>query len=1744
MQTVAVPDLSGPAADAPDAITAAGLTVGEASTAYSDSVAAGDVISQDPAAGAEVELGTAVSYVESLGVQTVAVPDLSGPAADAPDAITAAGLTVGEASTAYSDSVAAGDVISQDPAAGAEVELGTAVSYVESLGVQTVAVPDLSGPAADAPDAITAAGLTVGEASTAYSDSVAAGDVISQDPAAGAEVELGTAVSYVESLGVQTVAVPDLSGPAADAPDAITAAGLTVGEASTAYSDSVAAGDVISQDPAAGAEVELGTAVSYVESLGVQTVAVPDLSGPAADAPDAITAAGLTVGEASTAYSDSVAAGDVISQDPAAGAEVELGTAVSYVESLGVQTVAVPDLSGPAADAPDAITAAGLTVGEASTAYSDSVAAGDVISQDPAAGAEVELGTAVSYVESLGVQTVAVPEVRGQSQEDATAAIEAADLTVGEVLERTNANVPAGAAVRTEPAMGETVDIGSAVTLIVSKGPKQVEVPDVVGMTEADAIAAIEAAELAAGASSDEYSDAVPAGSVISTSPSAGSTVDANSAVDYLLSRGVEQVLVPQVIDLAEADAIAAITAASLTVGSVDSAFDEDIAAGNVSGQDPMAGSEVDKGSAVAYTVSDGPTPFVQVPAVRDLPQADAITTIEGASLTVGEVLERTHEKVAAGNAIRTEPQEGEEILFGESVELYISIGTNVRTIPDVSGQPAAEAQAALETEDLAVIVDERTNAKVPAGDAVKTEPAAGTETEIGDEVTLVVSKGPKQVDIPDVVGLARGAARTAIADAELKPGDETVVGDTAPKNTVIAQDPVPGGRVDKGSSVAITLSSGPPQVVVAEVRDVPAGEAQARLEADGLAVTTREARNANVAAGDAVKTEPAAGTPVDVGTEVTLTVSTGPKPVVVPDVVGSRKGAATTAITDAGLVVGEQVSAEDAAAKNTVIGQDPVAGSELPAGSSVNLTLSSGPPSVEIPAVKNTPAAEAQSTLEGLGLVVETQERSNASVAAGDAVRTEPAAGETVLVGSDVLLTVSTGPKTAVVPDVVGSAQGAAESAIADVNLAVGTTESVDGTEAAGTVLSQDPVAGTEVPEGAAVNLSISAGPPRAEIPAVKNTPAADAQSTLEGLGLVVETVERSNASVAAGDAVKTEPAAGELVEVGSTVTLTVSKGPKPATVPDIVGLKKGAANTAIKDAGLKVGESTSVEDLAPANTVIAQDPAAGSSVGQDSSVSYTISSGPPLVEIPVVKNESEARAADTLEGLGLVVETEQRTNSSVAAGDAVKTAPAAGESVPVGSTVTLTISKGPKQVTVPNLVGLAEGAAQTTISDAELTVGTVSQVENEAPAGTVVEQSPGEGTVLDKDSPVDYTVSNGPAIEPMGLGGDLASSEVVSQLDVIASEIEPVRELELSNTPYDGSNSRQHELALAERIGIVHDTDAIKAEERALKRLGLLDDGDDLAALLERLYGQALPVAYFEDDGHLSVLESIDKLDASQRAAAARELDRALTDQTFGLDSTRVGDKTRGDKALAGYALEQGDGTAAMLAWSSAHGNSGQTNDLIVPGDDGVLASMPLLLQREYSFPFLEGRIFIDRLRDSGGWNSVNEAWGRPPESTEQILHPKLYPNDRPTTVVMDGIAGRLGNGWKEGWQQTMGELRTGVWLANGQPGEQSGPKAAVKLPRANAAAGWGGDRLVSLDGPDGQWAIVWQTKWDTEQDVEQFVSAANAVVSDLGSGVVVTADVSSGVSNPALVVVASGDDTLGSVAEALGIATATPE
>ncbi|HKZ91360.1 MAG TPA: PASTA domain-containing protein, partial [Candidatus Limnocylindrales bacterium] len=485
--------------------------------------------------------------------------------------------------------------------------------------------------------------------------------------------------------------------------------------------------------------------------------------------------------------------------------------------------------------------------------------------------------------------------------------------------------------------------------------------------------------------------------------------------------------------------------------------------------------------------------------------------------------------------------------------------------------------------------------------------------------------------------------------------------------------------------------------------------------------------------------------------------------------------------------------------------------------------------------------------------------------------------------------------------------------------------------------------------------------------------------------------------------------------------------------------------------------------------------------------------------------------------------------------------TEPAAGSEVQVGSAVSLIVSKGPKQVTVPAIVGLAEADALAALIAAEVTPGARAEVSDPAaPFGIVISQDPPAGTIVIKDSPVAYAVSLGPPIEPRGAGGSLTNPTVIGQLDAVAAGIPTARELPLGATPYDSTSHADQQALLSTRSTFIHDPARIPDEQLALRRLGLLAESHDLATLLAQLYGQDLPVVYLEQTGHQSLLANIDSLNVAQQAMAARELGRAAVNQNLGLGLARVGDLTQGDRALAGVALEQGDGTAAMLGWAaSTVGDAAPVDDAIVPGDDGLLAAMPQLLQREYSFPFLEGRLFVDRLREGGGWNAVNGAWPSPPESTEQVMHPKQYPADRPITISLDGLAGRLGGNWSEGWQQTMGELRMGVWLADGQPGTQEGPRAPIDLPRANAAAGWGGDRLVSLYGPDGTWAIVWQTTWDSPDDVSQFIEAANAAIADLpGAHAVLPADVSGGLAAPALVLITSDPGTLAGVQAALGV------
>jgi serine/threonine-protein kinase len=242
------------------------------------------------------------------------------------------------------------------------------------------------------------------------------------------------------------------------------AAGLQAQQAGEEYSETVPAGAVSSTDPVAGAKIAPGDTIALVVSRGPERYAVPDLTGQSQEqAGQSLAALTLVPGTVGEAYDDQVPAGQVVSQDPAAGTEVTRASSVSFVVSLGRQPIGVPSVVGQARD--DAVAAvqdAGL-VAEVTEQYSADVDRGLVISQEPGEGTLFR-GDAVALVVSLGPETVPVPSVEGMGAGEARAALEQAGFTVRRVE-----LLPAGPnqVLRQAPTGGQSARVGSEVTIYV-----------------------------------------------------------------------------------------------------------------------------------------------------------------------------------------------------------------------------------------------------------------------------------------------------------------------------------------------------------------------------------------------------------------------------------------------------------------------------------------------------------------------------------------------------------------------------------------------------------------------------------------------------------------------------------------------------------------------------------------------------------------------------------------------------------------------------------------------------------------------------------------------------------------------------------------------------------------------------------------------------------------------------------------------------------------------------------------------------------------------------------------------------------------------------------------------------------------------------------------------------------------------------------------------------------------------------
>lgn len=219
----------------------------------------------------------------------------------------------------------------------------------------------------------------------------------------------------------------------------------------------------------------------------------------------------------------------------------------------------------------------------------------------------------------------------------------------------------------------------------------------------------------------------------------------------------------------------------------------------------------------------------------------------------------------------------------------------------------------------------------------------------------------------------------------------------------------------------------------------------------------------------------------------------------------------------------------------------------------------------------------------------------------------------------------------------------------------------------------------------------------------------------------------------------------------VAALVAFTLTR-PATVTVPDVIGVDEATATERLESEGLDVDIELR-SNPAPRGQVTEQDPFAGSEVSEGDAVTLTVSSGPAIIPVPDVTGLPEKRATELLQEAGLVVTSAFAFSDTVPKGRAIATEPAAGTNISTGSGVTLRISRGSNKVEVPDLVGLDDQQALEALTEAELG-GNVVQRDDPAPAGRVVGQSPGPGSLVKRGSQVNIFVSTGAIAVPDVLG------------------------------------------------------------------------------------------------------------------------------------------------------------------------------------------------------------------------------------------------------------------------------------------------------------------------------------------------------------------------------------------------------
>jgi eukaryotic-like serine/threonine-protein kinase len=326
--------------------------------------------------------------------------------------------------------------------------------------------------------------------------------------------------------------------------------------------------------------------------------------------------------------------------------------------------------------------------------------------------------------------------------------------------------------------------------------------------------------------------------------------------------------------------------------------------------------------------------------AVRELPPRPDAAQRTGALTGVYPALEEREERERRGRRFWLTMLAVLLALAAIAAGVYLLLRPETEPVPNVVGRESGVASQILLNEGFQVEIEQVQSPDQPEGIVIRQRPAPGEEAEVDSVVTITVSSGPGEAPVPDVLGQPEEKATAALEKAGFDVAVERAFSESVEAGRIIETRPPPGSQIDIGDTVTLVVSRGPELVAVPDVTGLSESDATAELQDAGFTVTSRTQESDAAAPGTVLDQDPAAGTDLQAGDTVTVTVAEEPSDVAIPDVRGQELEDAEAAIRAADLVPAvEEKAVRDPDEDGIVLNQRP-RGRRIAPGSTITLVV------------------------------------------------------------------------------------------------------------------------------------------------------------------------------------------------------------------------------------------------------------------------------------------------------------------------------------------------------------------------------------------------------------------------------------------------------------------------------------------------------------------------------------------------------------------------------------------------------------------------------------------------------------------------------------------------------------------------------------------------------------------------------------------------------------------------------------